>query len=107
MLTFGLSHWFWLSFAALLFGGACDFTGAVIRQTVLQLQTPDNLRGRVSAVNRVFISSSNELGAFRAGLLTSLGSPAVTVVAGGIATLAFVAVGIRLFPSLRRLGRLE
>ena len=107
MLTFGLSHWFWLSFAALLLGGACDFTGAVIRQTVLQLQTPDNLRGRVSAVNRVFISSSNELGAFRAGLLTSLGSPAVTVVAGGIATLAFVAVGIRLFPSLRRLGRLE
>lgn len=107
MLTFGLSHWFWLSFAALVIGGASDFTGAVIRQTVLQLQTPDELRGRVSAVNRVFISSSNELGAFRAGLLTSIGGPVVTVVAGGVATLAFVAAGARLFPSLRRLGRLE
>ncbi len=105
MLAFGLSHWFWLSFTVLIIGGACDFTGAVIRQTVLQLQTPDALRGRVSAVNRVFISSSNELGAFRAGALTSLGGPAVTVIAGGLATLAFVAVGARLFPSLRRLGR--
>ncbi len=107
MLVFGLSPWFWLSFTALLAGGACDFTGAIIRQTVLQLRTPDELRGRVSAVNRVFISSSNELGAFRAGVITSLGSPVITVLAGGLATLAFVAAGTRLFPSLRRLGRIE
>lgn len=107
MLVFGLSPWFWLSFVALIVGGACDFVGAIIRQTVLQLRTPDELRGRVSAVNRVFISSSNELGAFRAGLLTSLGSPTATVVLGGLATLAFVAAGTRMFPSLRRLGRLE
>jgi MFS family permease len=107
MLVFGLSPWFWLSFAALLVGGACDFVGAIIRQTVLQLRTPDALRGRVSAVNRVFISSSNELGAFRAGALTSIGSPVLTVMIGGVATLAFIAAGTRLFPSLRRLGRLE
>lgn len=107
MLTFGLSNWFWLSFAALVVGGGCDLVGAVIRQTVIQLQTPDALRGRVSAVNRVFISSSNELGAFRAGLLASLAGPLLTVVAGGTLTVIIAIVGARLFPGLRRLGRME
>lgn len=107
MLTFGLSGWFWLSFVALVVGGACDLVGAVIRQTVIQLQTPDALRGRVSAVNRVFISSSNELGAFRAGLLASLTGPLVTVVAGGTLTVLIAIAGTRLFPGLRRLGRVE
>ena len=107
VLTFGLSTWFWLSFAALLVGGACDLVGAVIRQTVIQLQTPDALRGRVSAVNRVFISSSNELGAFRSGLLASLSGPLFTVVAGGALIVVIAIVGAKLFPGLRRLGRLE
>jgi uncharacterized membrane protein YjjP (DUF1212 family) len=107
MLIFGLSGWFWLSFVALLLGGACDLTGAVIRQTVIQLQTPDELRGRVSAVNRVFISSSNELGAFRSGMLAALTGPIVTVIAGGVVTVGIAMLGAKLFPGLRRLGPLE
>jgi hypothetical protein len=77
--------------------------GAVIRQTVVQLHTPDELRGRVSAVNRVFISSSNELGALRAGLQASLTGPVGAVVIGGGITLAIAAAGIKLFPALRGL----
>jgi hypothetical protein len=73
---------------------------------VVQLHTPDELRGRVSAVNRVFISSSNELGAFESGLVAALIGPVPTVVLGGAATVAFVLGALRLFPGLRALGRL-
>jgi hypothetical protein len=72
----------------------------------VQLYTPDALRGRVSAVNRVFISSSNEVGAFESGLVAALIGPVPTVALGGLATIAFVLGALRLFPDLRRLGRL-
>ena len=106
IIVFGLSTWFWLSLAALLVAGALDNVSVVIRGTVVQLHTPDELRGRVSAVNRVFISSSNELGAFESGLVAALIGPVPTVVLGGAATIAFVLGALRLFPELRALGRL-
>jgi MFS family permease len=106
IVVFGLSPWFWLSLAALLASGALDNVSVVIRATVVQLHTPDGLRGRVSAVNRVFISSSNELGAFESGLLAALTSPVFTAVFGGVATLALVLGALRLFPELRRMGKL-
>ena len=102
-LVFGLSRWYWLSLAMLIVLGAADNVGAVIRQTAVQLYTPDELRGRVSAVNRVFISSSNELGAVESGLLASLTTPVFAVVAGGVAVLGIAACGFRLFPDLKRL----
>ena len=102
-LVFGLSRWYWLSFLALVVVGAADNVGAVIRQTAVQLYTPDELRGRVAAVNRVFISSSNELGAVESGLLASLTNPVFTVVAGGAVVLLIAAMGFRMFPDLRQL----
>jgi len=106
IIVFGLSPWFWLSLVALLASGALDSVSVVIRATVVQLHTPDALRGRVSAVNRVFISSSNELGAFESGLLAALTDPVFTAVFGGVATIAFVLGALRLFPELRRMRRL-
>ncbi|MBL8379538.1 MAG: MFS transporter [Burkholderiales bacterium] len=102
-IVFGLSRWFWLSMVALVVLGAADNIGAVIRQTAVQLFTPDELRGRVSAVNRVFISSSNELGAVESGVLASLTSPVFAVVAGGVATVCIAASATRVFPQLRDL----
>ncbi len=102
-IVFGLSRWYWLSFMALVVVGAADNVGAVIRQTAVQLYTPDELRGRVAAVNRVFISSSNELGAVESGLLASLTNPAFTVVAGGMAVLLIAAGGFKVFPELKNL----
>ena len=104
--VFGLSTWFWLSLAALAAAGALDNISVVTRQLVVQYYTPDELRGRVSAVNRVFISSSNELGAFESGLLAALTGPVFTVVFGGVLTIVFVAAGLRYFPALRRMGSL-
>jgi MFS family permease len=106
MIVFGLSTWFWVSLAALAAAGALDNLSVVIRATVVQLYTPDDLRGRVSAVNRVFISSSNELGAFESGLVAAVIGPVATVVFGGVATIALVVGARRLFPDLARLGRL-
>jgi hypothetical protein len=106
IIVFGLSPWFGLSLAALLASGALDSVSVVIRATVAQRFTPDALRGRVSAVNRVFISSSNELGAFESGLLAAFTGPVFTAVFGGAATIAFVLGAMRLFPELRRMGRL-
>ena len=102
-IVFGLSRWYWLSFVALVVVGAADNVGAVIRQTAVQLYTPDELRGRVAAVNRVFISSSNELGAVESGLLASLTNPVFTVVAGGMAVLLIAAGGLKVFPDLKNL----
>ena len=102
-IVFGLSQWFWLSLFALIVLGAADNVGAVIRQTAVQLYTPDELRGRVAAVNRVFISSSNELGAVESGLLASLTNPVFAVAAGGVATLVIAAFGFRVFPELKKL----
>jgi MFS family permease len=105
--VFGLSTSYGLSFAALIVIGALDNVSVVIRQTIVQLWTPDALRGRVSAVNRVFVSSSNELGAFESGAVAALIGPVATVVAGGIATVLVVAAATRVFPELRRLQTLH
>jgi len=105
-IVFGFSTWYWLSLFALFMTGALDNISVVIRLTLVQLHSPDELRGRVSAVNSVFISSSNELGAFRAGGMAAFTGPIFAVVAGGFAILAIVAMQAKLFPELRKLKSL-
>ena len=104
--VFGLSHWFWLSFLALLAAGALDNVSVVVRQSLVQLLTPDALRGRVTAVNQIFIGSSNEIGALRAGLMAALFGPVAAVVCGGLATVAVAAAIARAVPQLRHLAPL-
>lgn len=106
-IVFGFSRSFWLSAVALLLTGAFDNVSMVIRHAVVQLATPNEMRGRVSAVNSIFIGSSNELGGFESGLVAQLFSPIVSVVSGGIGTIVVVAIWSGLFPRLRRLGALS
>ena len=103
-IVFGLSRSFWLSMAMLFLTGAFDNVSVVVRHTLIQLQTPDAMRGRVSAVSAVFIGSSNQLGGFESGLVAQLFSPVVSVVSGGVGTLAVVAVMAPLARQLRRFG---
>jgi hypothetical protein len=107
MVVFGLSHWLPLSLAALAVGGFVDMVSVTIRKTTVALVTPNELRGRVNAVEMVFISASNELGAFESGLVASLVGTVTAVVAGGAATIAVAASWTRLFPALSRMGRLD
>jgi MFS family permease len=107
IITFGLSRSFVLSFAALLAAGAFDGVSVVIRLALTQLQTPDPLRGRVSAVNSLFIGMSNELGEFESGMAASLFGPIVAVVGGGVAVIGVVGVVARAWPEVLRLDRLE
>ena len=93
IIVFGLSKLFWLSVLALFFSGVTDGVSMVIRQTILQLKTPDHMRGRVASVNSMFVGSSNELGAFESGLAAKIMGPSIAVVFGGIMTLVTV-VGI-------------
>lgn len=104
--VFGLSTSLWLSLAMLFLTGVFDNVSVVVRHTLVQLTTPDSKRGRVSAVNAVFISSSNELGGFESGLVAAWLGPVVSVVSGGVGTIAVVAAWAGLFPRLRRLGSL-
>jgi MFS family permease len=106
-IVFGLSRSFWLSLAALALTGAFDMVSMVIRSALVQLRTPDEMRGRVSAVENIFIGASNELGAFESGTLASFIGAAPCVVAGGVATLAVVALCALIFPSLRRFDELS
>jgi MFS family permease len=106
-LVFGLSKSFWLSLAALAFTGVFDNISVVIRQTLAQMLTPDAMRGRVSSVNFIFISCSNELGEFESGLTARLLGPVGSVVLGGIGTILVVAGAAWIFPELQRLGRLN
>jgi MFS family permease len=107
IIGFGISTWFWLSFAMLIFTGVFDNVSVVIRQTLVQLLTPDHLRGRVTAVNQIFIVSSNEVGSFRAGTMASMFGPVVATVAGGVGTVLVVIGVASLFPSLRSLRKLH
>ena len=107
MIGFGLSTSFWLSAAVLLVSGMFDGVSVVVRSTILQLATPDALRGRVSAVNGLFISSSNELGAFYSGVMARLLGLVPSVVVGGITTIAVVAGTAWRAPRLRRLDLRE
>lgn len=106
-IIFGLSRWFWLSLLMLVFSGALDMISVVIRHTLVQIRTPEHLRGRVAAVNSVFISASNELGGFESGLAAAVFGPILAVVGGGIGTIAVVFATLWLFPSLKNLGALE
>jgi len=103
---FGFSHWYWLSFAMLVLSGCFDNVSVVVRQSMVQLMTPDHLRGRVTAVNQIFVISSNEVGAFRAGTMAGMFGPVVAAVAGGVGTVLVVLGTGALFPQLKRLGRL-
>ncbi len=105
-LGLGLSTVFWISFAALVVAGAADMVSVVIRQSLVQLDTPDVMRGRVSAVNAVFIGASNQLGEFESGVAAALLGPVGAVVLGGAGTLVIVALWMRLFPELARRQRL-
>ena len=90
IIAFGLSSLFWISVLALFLSGAADGISMVIRQTILQLKTPDDMRGRVSSVNSMFVGSSNELGAFESGLAAKLIGPVAAVVFGGTMTIITV-----------------
>ena len=106
-IVFGLSRDFALSLVALAVLGGSDMVSVYIRSTLVQLATPDHMRGRVSAVNRLFIGASNELGEFESGLTASLFGTVPAVVIGGIGTLAVVLLGLTIFPSIRAIDRLS
>lgn len=103
IIVFGLSTIFWVSLIALFFSGVFDGISVVIRQTILQLKTPDHMRGRVSAVNSMFVGSSNELGAFESGLTAKLMGTVTAVVFGGSMTLLVVLTTGIVSPSFRKL----
>lgn len=105
-IAFGLSTSFWLSLAALLVLGCADMISVVVRQTLVQIRTPDAMRGRVSAVNSVFIGASNELGEFESGVTAALFGIVPAVVIGGVGTLTVAALWAWRFPALRRVDRL-
>lgn len=103
IIVFGLSSIFWISVLALFFSGVTDGVSMVIRQTILQLKTPDNMRGRVASVNSMFVGSSNELGAFESGLTAKLMGTVTAVVFGGTMTLITVVTTGFVLPSFRKL----
>jgi MFS family permease len=105
-IAFGLSTNLWLSLLALVALGAADGVSVVIRQTIIQLATPDEMRGRVGAINAVFISTSNSLGDFQAGVVASLIGAVAAVVVGGVGAVVVAAACIRLFPELWRVDSL-
>jgi MFS family permease len=103
-IVFGLSRSFWLSMVMLFILGGLDGISMIIRGTLVQLWTPDEMRGRVSAVNSVFIDMSNELGGFESGALAAVLGPVTAVVGGGIGTIVVVAAVATAWPELRKLG---
>ena len=107
MLVFGLSTLFALSFFALAVSGAADMVSVVIRQSLVQLDTPNEMRGRVSAVNSIFIGASNQLGEFESGATAALLGPVGSVVLGGLGTLLVAALWMRWFPALAQRDRLH
>jgi MFS family permease len=106
-IVFGLSTNVWLSFAMLALTGAFDNVSVVIRHTLLQVLTPDSMRGRVSAVNAIFISSSSELGEFESGQVASWFGPVASVVSGGVGTILVVLAVTLRWPRLAKLGTLH
>lgn len=106
-LVFAFSTVFWLSFAALMVAGAGDMVSVYIRSALVQFSTPDYLRGRVNAVNMLFISSSNELGSFRAGSSAAIMGPVPAAVFGGICTIVVVAGMAWRFKPLRKVNKFE
>jgi MFS family permease len=105
--VFGVSRQLWLSIIALTVMGAADTVSVVVRSSLVQLATPDAMRGRVSAVNYLFINASNQLGAFESGATAALLGTVPAVVLGGIGTVAVALLWMKLFPTLRRVERLD
>jgi len=106
-IVFGVSKWMWLSVAALAVLGGADMLSVFVRQTLVQLVTPDHMRGRVGAVSSLFISASNELGEFESGVVARFLGPVGAAVFGGVGALIVTGVWSRLFPALRQADRLE
>ena len=105
MIAVGLSTSLWLSIIVLLLAGAGDMVSVFVRGMLVQLETPDAIRGRVSAVNSMFIGASNELGQFRAGIVGEWIGTVPSMIWGGVCTLAVVGSYLGLFPQLRKLDR--
>jgi MFS family permease len=103
---FGYSKWFWFSSLMLFLCGFVDNVSVIVRHTLVQLMTPDSMRGRVSSVNNLFIGTSNELGGFESGLVANYFGPVFSVVSGGIATILVVAAVAWVWPEIPRFGRL-
>jgi len=106
-ILFALSRWFWISLALLVISGMLDNVSVVIRSTLLTLRTPPHLLGRVSAVNQIFIGSSNEIGSFESGVAAKLLGTVRSVIFGGLITLGVVGVTAWRIPALRRLDELD
>ncbi len=106
MVVFGLSTSFLLSLVVLALSGAADMVSVVVRMTLVQMETPDDMRGRVSAINSVFIGASNQLGEFESGATAALLGPVGSVVLGGVGTLLVAAAWLRYFPELAKRDRL-
>jgi MFS family permease len=106
-IAFGLSRWFWFSFLMLFLCGAVDNISVVVRHTLVQLLTPDEKRGRVSAVNSPFIGTSNELGGFESGTVAHWLGPVFSVVSGGVGTILVVIAVASFWPEIRKYGRLD
>ena len=105
--VFALSESFWLSLPALALMGASDTVSMVIRSSLVQLSTPDDMRGRVSAVNFLFINASNQLGEFESGLTAHLWGVVPAAAFGGIGTVVVALLWMKFFPALRKVERLE
>jgi hypothetical protein len=103
-IVFGISTLFWVSLLALFLLGAGDMISVFVRHLLVQLETPDEIRGRVSAVSSMFIGASNELGEFESGVAARAIGLVPSVVLGGLVTLAVVVVYTRMFPELRRMN---
>jgi MFS family permease len=106
-IVFGLSRSFWLSLAALATLGGADMVSVYVRQTLVQIVTPDAMRGRVASVSFLFIGASNELGEFESGVTARIFGPVLAAVLGGVASLAVTGLWASIFPSLRKVDRLE
>lgn len=105
--VFGLSEWLWLSAVALAIAGGVDMISVYVRQSLIQIATPDAMRGRVAAVSFVFISASNELGDFEAGVMARIFGPVLAVVIGGVGAVAASAAWMKLFPQLTKADGFE
>jgi len=106
-IIFGVSTLTWLSVVALALAGAADMISVYIRETLMQLWTPDHVRGRVNAVNMVFVGASNELGEFRAGLMAAALGAVPAVVIGGVGSIAVAMIWAAMFPQLRKARHLQ
>jgi MFS family permease len=104
---FGLSRWYWLSLLMMFAIGALDNISVVVRHTLVQMLTPNHMRGRVSAVNSVFIVASNDIGGFESGLTAWLFDPVISVVGGGIGTIFVVLISARIWPEILSIGSLQ